>query len=421
MKHHVAVAVLGARLHYAAARALNDANALEQLYTDICAVRGWPSLLRSIWPASLMPSGLKALTQRVPEGISRSRVTTFDSFGLEYARRRRRARTASETTETYLWGGRTFAGLVADAGLGDANAVYAFNTAALELLVTARQRGVYSVLEQTIAPAACEDALLREEAERFPGWAPEGFENPDVEQLASRECAEWHASDHILCGSAFVRDALTGLGVPSIKITVVPYGLDVRPGIPQTPGPIAGSALRVLYVGAVGLRKGIGDLANAMGDIPENTASARAVGSILVTERARERIGRSVSLAGAAARSAMPLEYARSDVFVLPSICEGSALACYEAMAAGLPVITTPNAGSIVRDGIDGYIVPIRSPERIREHICELAMDDKKWREMSCNARRHVADHSLKTYGKRILSALDQHQDAQPESQVCND
>ena len=92
------------------------------------------------------------------------------------------------------------------------------------------------------------------------------------------------------------------------------------------------------------------------------------------------------------------------DVFLLPSVSEGSAGVCYEALAAGLPVITTPNAGSVVRDGIDGFIVPIRSPEAIIEKLDRLASDPDLLAFMSKNARERSADYTLERYGERLLS-----------------
>jgi glycosyltransferase involved in cell wall biosynthesis len=62
-------------------------------------------------------------------------------------------------------------------------------------------------------------------------------------------------------------------------------------------------------------------------------------------------------------------------VFVYPSLHEGSALAIFEGMATGLPVITTLNSGSMVRDGIEGKIVPIRSVDAIAEAILTLKTD----------------------------------------------
>ena len=73
----------------------------------------------------------------------------------------------------------------------------------------------------------------------------------------------------------------------------------------------------------------------------------------------------------------MPAMYRNADVLVLPSLVEGSALVVLEAMASGLPVIVTPNVGAdAVRDGVEGFVVPIRSPEAVACRLEELASDD---------------------------------------------
>ena len=62
------------------------------------------------------------------------------------------------------------------------------------------------------------------------------------------------------------------------------------------------------------------------------------------------------------------------DALVLPSIVEGRALVQQEALACGLPLIVSPNAGGedLITEGLTGYIVPIRAPEKIAEKIMEL-------------------------------------------------
>lgn len=75
---------------------------------------------------------------------------------------------------------------------------------------------------------------------------------------------------------------------------------------------------------------------------------------------------------GRVPRAEMKDLYNWADVFVLPSICEGSAMVTYEALLAGIPTITTDNSGSIVRDGIDGAIVPIREIDAIANQLLHM-------------------------------------------------
>src|SRR5208283_82834 len=98
--------------------------------------------------------------------------------------------------------------------------------------------------------------------------------------------------------------------------------------------------------------------------------------------------------------------YQSADVFLFPTISDGFGLTQIEAMACGLPVITTPNAGSVVRDGIDGFIVPIRNSEALAEKIELLAGDPELLNWMSQNACQRAADFSWEKYGERMTGAI---------------
>jgi glycosyltransferase involved in cell wall biosynthesis len=98
--------------------------------------------------------------------------------------------------------------------------------------------------------------------------------------------------------------------------------------------------------------------------------------------------------------------YRWADVFVLPSVCEGSATVCYEALAAGLPVITTPHAGSVVRDGLDGYIVPIRDSGAIAQKLERLASDPELLTAMAANAAARAREFTIARYAERLLAVI---------------
>jgi len=99
--------------------------------------------------------------------------------------------------------------------------------------------------------------------------------------------------------------------------------------------------------------------------------------------------------------------YRESSLFVLPSIVEGSAKVTYEAMASGLPVIVTPNAGSVSRDGVDGYIVPIRNVEALIEKIKTLYEDKELRQEMGKNARKWMEQHTWDHHRSKMIKAYE--------------
>lgn len=104
----------------------------------------------------------------------------------------------------------------------------------------------------------------------------------------------------------------------------------------------------------------------------------------------------------------MPDLYAAADVFLLPTLYDPSANVTFEAMAAGIPVITTAvNGGSeIIRKGIDGYVVA--QPDDVREmaHLLRLLRDDALRQEMGRSARARVAGFTLQRNVEETLAVV---------------
>jgi glycosyltransferase involved in cell wall biosynthesis len=259
------------------------------------------------------------------------------------------------------------------------------------------------VVEQTIAPLRFEHRLLQAERESFPAWQKPIETNSDFESLCQREEAEWRVADTIVCGSAFVRDGIAACGGPRQRCVVVPYGVDQRFRLP--PRGNHDGPLRVLTVGAVGLRKGAPHLL-AAARMLRGKATFRLVGGIECNPTADGLTGGDVELVGSVPNSEMLQHFGWADIFLLPSLCEGSATSIYEALSASLPVVCTPNCGSVVHDGIDGIIIPIRDRDAIAEAVLRLADDPTLRRQMAENASKRAAAFDFESYGQSLLAAL---------------
>jgi glycosyltransferase involved in cell wall biosynthesis len=289
--------------------------------------------------------------------------------------------------------------------LGEASAVYGFNSASLELLREARSRGLYCALEQTIAPRAIEQRLMAEERAAWPGWSAAPADASVFEEFAAREAAEWALADTVLCGSSFVAESIAAAGGPAERCHVVPYGVDLAAN--ERAATARNRPLRVLFCGALGLRKGAPYLLEAVRRLRRSLAEVRIVGAMAAPPSIRREFAHLCDLTGPVPRPAVAAHYRWADIFVLPSICEGSATVCYEALAAGLPVITTANAGSVVRNGVEGFIVPIRDAGAIAGAIELLAGDRDLLAVLSASARERARDFTVARYSTRLLAAID--------------
>ena len=94
--------------------------------------------------------------------------------------------------------------------------------------------------------------------------------------------------------------------------------------------------------------------------------------------------------------------YRSADIFAFPTLEEGSPLVSYEAMACGLPVVTSPmGAGSVVRHGQEGLVVDPYDPQALIRALQELAEDVRTRREMGAAAQRRAAEYTWNKVARR--------------------
>jgi glycosyltransferase involved in cell wall biosynthesis len=195
------------------------------------------------------------------------------------------------------------------------------------------------------------------------------------------------------------------MGVERSKCHVLPYGVDTSAFRPREQRG-SGNGLNVLFIGAVGLRKGVPYLLEALRALRGVPLRCRLIGAVEVySPWLAEHVG-SAEVMGSVPRSEIMRMYDWADVFVLPSICEGSAIVTYEALACGLPVITTPNSGSVVRHGVDGFVVPIRDADAIASRLQQLLDDRDLLRTMPTNARLRSQEFSLEKYAAQFTKLV---------------
>jgi glycosyltransferase involved in cell wall biosynthesis len=182
--------------------------------------------------------------------------------------------------------------------------------------------------------------------------------------------AEYEEANAITVPSQFARRSFLEHGIPSERVFVCPYGVDLSEFHPAVK---ADSIFRVIFVGCVSIQKGIGHLLRAVEPlVKKRQCELWLVGSVdPAAQHVLERYRDSFIYKGAHARRGLWRLYSQASVLVLPSVQEGLALVQAQAMACGIPVIATTNTGAedLFTDGVEGFIVPIRSPEAIREKI----------------------------------------------------
>jgi glycosyltransferase involved in cell wall biosynthesis len=268
--------------------------------------------------------------------------------------------------------------------------------------------GAKTVLDYPIARLDFTWSLLAEEARRRPLFADTIFGSQELTNRPEdlkRVASETDAADLVVVGSPFAAESFAGV-VPPNRIAVVPYGVDTTAFTPASTVEGTTGKLRVLFAGQLTQRKGIAYLLEAMGELDPSRFELTLVGPVIGSGRGLAKYEGSFVHRSARPQE-MPGVYQAADVLVLPSIAEGSANVVLEAMACGLPVIVTPNAGAnAVTDGVEGFIVPIRSPEAVASRLELLATDRELCARMGNAARNRSAEFQWSTFRESLRDTL---------------
>ena len=304
---------------------------------------------------------------------------------------------------------RAMANRGAQLGL-DAPVVVGNYSVSLKLFRRAKLHGQRTVLNYPIAHHAYARALLQEEAEREPSFADSLISQIPSEELAEQLDYECALADQILLGSSFARESFLSNGFSRKQLVTIPYGVDVSSRF--TPGPRSErreKTFRILFAGQVTQRKGITYLFDAYRQIRGLGTELMIAGRLIGGELAYKPFRNLFRHVGDLANSALPDFYRSGDVLVLPTLIDGMGLVVLEAMACGLPVIVSPNGpGDIVRDGVDGFIVPIRDSRAIADKLELLRSDEQLRQQMGFSARQRSLQFTWDRYAQLATDAVTQ-------------
>ncbi len=288
------------------------------------------------------------------------------------------------------------------AGYGDATHLYTMLAEGGPFVSEAHRRGL-TVVSEVYILLATEDILAQERRD-FPVWEPNQSDYAELRKRLQLEDVLIEKSHYFICPSVAVRDDLvTRCGIAPERIRLVPYGMNPE-WLNLEAKPIRG---RILFVGTADLRKGIHYLAMASQILAKRGRryEFRVAGDVTEIVRQRPECSR-LTFLDRVPRDRIHEEFQQADVFVLPSLAEGSAEVTYEALAAGVPLVVTSAAGSVVRDRVEGRIVRERDPSALADAIEQIVEDRPLRALMAQNAREWAREYTWDRYGDRLIKGL---------------
>lgn len=269
-----------------------------------------------------------------------------------------------------------------------------------------RKLGIPTILSMVTGEIHEELEVLAREAERAPEFLPiylgDGqLDRGELAWLHSRRLDELALADMILVPSEHIANKLSEHGTDRSKIVVIPYAADTTRFHPL-PNKSHEDTCTFLFAGGITQRKGIKDLLEAWQFVKRPGWRLQLLGALPKNPGPLTSILEGVELLGRVGHSEVADRMASADVFVFPSLFEGSAVVTYEALACGLPSIVTPNAGSVVRDGEDGMIVPAADPATLANAMEKLGTRRELRAIMAESARQRALEFDWNRYQTSI-------------------
>ena len=294
---------------------------------------------------------------------------------------------------------------------GQVDVVHAWPLGALETLRTAKALGIPTALERPNAHTRFAYEVVRAECERIGVPLPPDHEHAYNENVLRKEEAEYELADALACPSDFVVQTFLDQGLPREQL--VPPHLRLR----RAPVPSAGRVseraadpFTALFVGVAAVRKGLHFALEAW--LRRRPAKR---GACLSPARFSRRTSRSLSRCCPTRactvlghRKDVPDLMRSSDVFVLPSLEEGSALACSEALGCGCAALVSDATSGVCKDGVDSLVHQAGDVAALTEHITTIFRDRTLLKRLRQGALTRSQTFTWEAAGSRLADAYEE-------------
>jgi len=283
--------------------------------------------------------------------------------------------------------------------------VHAYEDCSLWQFEEAKRRNKACIYDMPIGYYPSWEERRRSLLQQFVEWLPS-------KAVASGGCLrlqqkrkEMELADVVLAPSTFVLQTIRRF-LPKKRVALAPYGVDLAfwypSAMPRDEGP-----LRFLYAGQISIQKGIPVLLEAWRKADLKAAQLELVGAWCLAAERRRSLAPSIKVIGPCSSGGLRNRYQSADVFVFPSFFDGFGLVLLEALACGLPVITTDaTGGADILCDKTGKILSAGDVDALVDSLRWFAANREQLSSMRCAARARAETGSWERYRRRVSEAV---------------
>jgi len=349
----------GARERYAIPRALHLIGKLDYMLTDI-----W------VTPKSPLNRVVAKARGRYHSELSNANIMSFTNYFV--ARQAVLKLTGGENLLDHIFDLKVAQILNSKKYQSEPGIFFGYSYSSLQSLKTAKKHGYRTVLGQ-INPGPGEAMIVEEQYTQFRNGRYKALVPPMAYWNSWDE--EVSNADKIVVNSEWAKSLLMKAGVNENKCVVIPLAYsNTDRGISrefhrkfenQSP-------LKLLYLGAVSLRKGFHHLREAMEKMARLPVHLDVVGALRGPKELLENLPSNITYHGAVTPSEVNQFYRNADLFVFPTLSDGFGLTQLEAQSYKLPLMTTPYCADVITDRVNGMILQYVNADTIRLAVEEI-------------------------------------------------
>ena len=224
--------------------------------------------------------------------------------------------------------------------------------------------------------------------------------------FVSKELEEYREADYIILPSTLAKQTFLDKGFSQDKLICIPQGVDIET---FKPVPKNDRTFRIISVG-ISIRKGTHYLLQAVDELGIKDLEVWLIGRIDNDIKPFfKKYSGNFRYLGGIPQKELYRYYSQGSISVLFSLEDGFGWALLEAMACGLAVICSDSVGAkdVVRENIDGFIVPTRDVESLKEKILYLYENQNICQEMGRHAYENVTKNfTWDNYGQKSIDTF---------------
>tara|TARA_A100001015_G_scaffold189509_1_gene211171 strand:+ start:16548 stop:17699 length:1152 start_codon:yes stop_codon:yes gene_type:complete len=274
-----------------------------------------------------------------------------------------------------------------------------------QTFLKAKQHKCIKILERGSTHIEFQNQILKEE------YSIQNIKPNNVSKyIINKEKKEYDLADFIMVPTDFAKQTFLEKGFQNEKIIKNPYGVNLQEFSSNDFYKKNNNFFRIIYTGTVSVRKGVLYLLEVFQSLNLKNSELLIIGDIEkeVSDRIKNyKSNPKIIFKDPVKQSELKKFYNISDIFVTCSVEEGLSMVQLQAMACGLPVICTENSGGkeIINNNIDGYILPIRNKDLLKDKILFLYKNRHICNEIGKNAQKKATKQfSWEMYGQKTIS-----------------